>query len=151
MRNYRSSGIALMAFAVVIGVTTPSRADTGAVRVTVAKAGLVLGAGAGRGTLTFRHRTYRFTVQGLSLGATAGVSVTRLHGHADHINELGDFSGYYTVIGGGAALAGGISRARLSNDKGVVITLSGLKAGVEFAANVGSVVILLDQSHSTPD
>jgi hypothetical protein len=36
--------------------------------VTVAKAGFVVGAGGGRGVLTFRHRNDPFTVQGLSLG-----------------------------------------------------------------------------------
>ena len=151
MRKYRSRGMALMALAVAIGVTTPSHAITGAVRVTIAKAGLVVGAGAGRGTLTFRHRAYPFTVQGLSLGVTAGASVSKLHGRADYINELSDFAGSYTVVGGGVALVGGVSGVHLKNDKGVIITLVGLKAGVELAANISSVVILLDQSRSTPN
>ena len=140
-----------MALAVAIGVTTPSHAITGAVRVTIAKAGLVVGAGAGQGTLTFRHRAYPFTVQGLSLGVTAGASVSKLHGRADYINELSDFAGSYTVVGGGAALVGGVSGVHLKNDKGVIITLVGLKTGVELAANITSVVIVLDQSRSTPN
>jgi hypothetical protein len=151
MRKYRSRGMALMALAVAIGVTTPSHAITGAVRVTIAKAGLVVGAGAGQGTLTFRHRAYPFTVQGLSLGVTAGASVSKLHGRADYINELSDFAGSYTVVGGGAALVGGVSGVHLKNDKGVIITLVGLKTGVELAANISSVVIVLDQSRSTPN
>ena len=151
MRKYRSRGMALMALAVAIGVTTPSHAITGAVRVTIAKAGLVVGAGAGQGTLTFRHRAYPFTVQGLSLGVTAGASVSKLHGRADYINELSDFAGSYTVVGGGAALVGGVSGVHLKNDKGVIIPLVGLKTGVELAANISSVVIVLDQSRSTPN
>jgi len=111
----------------------------------------VVGAGAGRGTLTFRHRNYPFTMQGLSLGVTAGASVNRLVGRADYINELGDFAGYYTVVGGGAAVVGGVNGVQLRNDKGVTITLQGAKAGLEFAANISSVVITLDQSRSTPD
>ena len=151
MRKYRSRGMALMALAVAIGVTPPSHAITGAVRVTIAKAGLVVGAGAGQGTLTFRHRACPFTVQGLSLGFTAGASVSKLHGRADYINELIDFAGYYTVVGGGAALVGGVGGVQLKNDKGVIITLVGLKTGVELAANISSVVIVLDQSRSTPN
>jgi hypothetical protein len=123
----------------------------GIVRVTVVKGGLVVGAGAGRGTLTFRHRNYPFTMQGLSLGVTAGASVNGLVGRADYINELGDFAGYYTVVGGGAAVVGGVNGVQLRNDKGVTITLQGAKAGLEFAANISSVVITLDQSRSTPD
>ena len=111
----------------------------------------MVGAGAGRGTLTFGHRNYPFTMQGLSLGVTAGASVNRLVGRADYINELGDFAGYYTVVGGGAAVVGGVNGVQLRNDKGVTITLQGAKAGLEFAANISSVVITLNQSRSTLD
>ena len=134
-----------------LGLATPSHAISGSVRVTVAKAGLLVGAGAGRGTLTFRHRNYPFTVQGLSLGITAGASLNKLVGRADYMNELSDFSGSYTVVGGGGALLGGVSGVQLKNDKGVIITLQGPKAGLELAANIGTVVITLDPSRSTPD
>ena len=46
----------MTALAVAVSVAAPSHAITGTVRVTVAKAGFVVGAGGGRGTLTFRHR-----------------------------------------------------------------------------------------------
>jgi hypothetical protein len=143
--------IGLMVLAASIGAATPSLAITGAVRVTVAKAGFIVGGGGGRGVLTFRHRNYPFTVQGLSLGVTAGASVNRLVGRAEYINELRDFTGTYSVVGAGAALFGGIGGVQLKNDKGVIITLQGPKAGVEVSANVTKVVITLDPSRSTPD
>jgi hypothetical protein len=136
---------------VSIGLATPSQAITGAVRVTVAKAGFVVGAGGGRGVLTFRHRNYPFTVQGLSLGITAGASVNKLVGRAEYINELGDFNGTYSVVGAGAALIGGVGGVQLRNDKGVTITLQGPRAGLEVSANITKVVITLDQSRSTPN
>jgi len=151
MSRFRSCWIALTALAAAIGGATPSHAITGIVRVTVAKAGLVVGVGGGKGVLTFRHRNYPFTVRGLSLGLTAGASVNKLVGRASHINELSDFSGTYTVVGGGAALVGGINGVQLKNDKGVIIALRGPKAGFELAANISTVVITLDPSHSTPD
>ena len=82
---------------------------------------------------------------------TAGASINRLAGRADYINELGDFSGTYSMVGAGAALAGGVGGVQLKNDKGVIITLQGAKAGVEVSANISTVVITLDQSRSTPD
>jgi hypothetical protein len=151
MRKYRSSWTAMTALAVVVGVAAPSHAITGTVRVTVAKAGFVVGAGGGRGTLTFRHRNYPFTVQGLSLGFTAGASINKLVGRAEYINELGDFAGTYSVVGAGGALIGGVGGVRLKNDKGVVITLQGPKGGLEVSANVTKVVITLDQRRSTPN
>ena len=140
-----------MVLATSIGLATQAQAISGAVRVTVVKAALGVGAGAGRGTLTFRHRSYPFTMRGLSLGVTAGASLNKLVGRADYINELGDFSGSYTVVGGGGALIGGVSGVQLKNDKGVIITLQGPKAGLELAANISTVVIALDPSRSTPD
>ena len=140
-----------MALAALIGLATPSEAVTGTVRVTVTKAGFVLGAGGGRGTLSFRHRLYPFTVQGLSIGLTAGASINKLVGRADFINELSDFSGAYSVVGAGAALAGGVGGVQLKNDKGVIITLQGAKGGLEVSANITRVVIKLDESRSTPD
>ena len=143
--------IALLALAVLIGGVTNSHAITGTVRVTVAKAGLLVGAGSGRGTLTFRHRRYPFTMHGLSVGITAGASISKLVGRAEHIGEIGDFSGSYTVVGGGGALIGGIGGVQLKNDKGVIITLEGPKAGLELSANLSTVVITLDETRSTPD
>jgi hypothetical protein len=151
MRKHRSSWTALTALIAAIDIASPSHAITGTVRVTVAKAGFIVGAGGGRGTLAFRHRLYPFTVQGLSLGLTAGASINKLVGRADHINELGDFAGTYSAVGAGGALAGGAGGIQLRNDKGVVITLQGAKGGLEVSANVTKVVITLDQANSTPD
>jgi hypothetical protein len=151
MRKSVFCWIAVVAFLASTGLASPSHAISGSVRVSIAKAGLVVGAGAGRGTLSFRHRNYRFTVRGLSFGVTAGASINKLVGRADYMNELGDFSGSYTVVGGGGALLGGVSGVQLKNDKGVIITLQGPKAGLELAANISTVVITLDSSHSTPD
>jgi hypothetical protein len=151
MRKHRSCWAAVMVLAASIGLASPSQAITGTVRVTMAKAGLVVGAGGGKGTLTFRHRNYPFTVQGLSLGLTAGASLTKYVGRADYINELSDFSGSYSVVGGGAAVVGGVGVVQLKNDKGVMITLQGPKGGLEVSANITRVVIKLDESHSTPD
>ena len=143
--------IALVAFATTIGVATPLNAITGTVRVTVAKAGFIVGAGGGQGVLTFRHRNYPFTVQGLSVGLTAGATINKFVGRAQYINELSDFNGTYSVVGAGGALAGGFGGVQLRNAKGVTISLQGVRAGLEASANISRVVITLDQAHSTPD
>ena len=151
MGKYGIGWMGLTVLVASMGAATPSLAITGAVRVTVAKAGFIIGGGGGRGVLTFRHRNYPFTVQGLSLGLTAGASVNRLVGRAEYMNELRDFTGTYSVVGAGAALFGGVGGVQLKNDKGVIITLQGPKGGIEVSANVTKVVIALDPSRSTPD
>lgn len=151
MWNGRMTWTALTVLALSVGFAPPSRAITGAVRVTMVKAGFAVGAGGGRGVLTFRHRNYEFTVQGLSVGITAGASINKLVGRADHIDKLSDFAGTYSVVGAGVALIGGVGGVQLRNDKGVTITLQGPRAGLELAANVSKVVITLDESRSTPN
>jgi hypothetical protein len=150
MSKHRTIWIALVALLASMVTAAPSHAVSGAVRVTMIKAGLGVGAGAGRGVLTFRNRNYRFTVQGLSFGLAAGASVLKLAGRADYLNELSDFSGPYTVVGAGGALVGGVGGVQLKNDKGVLITLQGPRVGLELAANVSTVVIILYPSRSTP-
>src|SRR5689334_17121026 len=151
MGRRRIGLISLTVLAALIGAPSPSMAITGTVRVTVAKGGFIVGAGGGKGILTFRHRNYPFTVQGLSVGLTAGASINKLVGRAEYINELSDFAGTYNVVGAGGALIGGVGGVQLRNGKGVTITLQGPKGGLELSANVTKVVISLDQSRSTPD
>ncbi|WP_240543154.1 hypothetical protein [Bradyrhizobium canariense] len=107
------------------------------------KAGLLVGGGAGKGVLTYRGRHYPFRVSGLSLGVTVGASFGRLEGWASGIREISDFAGTYSSVGGGAALAGGINGVQLRNDKGVTMVLQGPKAGLEFAANLSTIMISL--------
>jgi hypothetical protein len=151
MRHRSTHAIVAAVLALSIGAAAPSYAITGTVRVTVAKAGFIVGAGGGNGVLSFRHRSYPFTVQGLSLGLTAGASINRLVGRADYMHELGDFAGTYTAVGAGGALVGGAGGVQLRNARGVVLRLQGAKGGLEMSANITKVVITLDQSRSTPD
>jgi hypothetical protein len=143
MRKYRAGLLCLTLIACVVW-TAPSHAQaTGYLRVSFAKAGVVVGAGGGRGILTYRGRDYPFRVSGLSLGITVGASAMRLTGRATNIRELSDFEGIYEAVGGGAALIGGIGGIQLTNAKGVTITLQGAKAGMEFAANLSGIRISL--------
>jgi hypothetical protein len=127
-----------------IGMTPPSHAQAmGEVRVIFAKAALIAGAGGGRGVLTYRGHDYPFRVYGLSVGVTAGASAMRLTGRVTGLREVKDFAGTYDAVGGGGAWIGGVGGVQLSNRQGVVITLQGLAAGMEFAANRSGIRISL--------
>ena len=115
----------------------------GHVRLKFVKAALMVGAGAGSGVLTYRGRDYPFRVSGLSLGVTAGASVSRLEGWASGIRQVSDFAGTYSSVGGGGAFVGGVGGVHLANENGVRIALQGLKAGMEFAANLSGINISL--------
>jgi hypothetical protein len=136
--------LAMVAFFAVLLPATSSLAQApGYVRVKFVKAGLMVGAGGGRGVLRYRGRDYPFRVSGLSLGVTAGASVSQLEGRASGIRQVSDFAGTYSSVGAGGAFVGGIGGVRLGNEKGVVISLRGPRAGMEFAANNGKISISL--------
>ena len=115
----------------------------GYVRVKFVKAGVMVGAGGGSGVLTYRGRDYPFRVSGLSLGLTAGASVSRLEGWASGIRQMSDFAGTYSAVGAGGSLVGGVGGVHLRNERGVTIALQGPKAGMEFAANISGIKISL--------
>jgi len=122
---------------------TPSQADTGTLRVVFGKAGLVAAVGSGEGVLTFHGKRYGFLVAGASIGATLAASTSVLHGTALNISTPSDLAATYTGVGGGAAVAAGVSGVRLRNEKGVVLDLRGAKLGVEVSANLALITITM--------
>ena len=130
-------------FAAVLPATSSLAQAAGHLRVKFVKAGLMVGAGGGSGVLTYRGRGYPFRVSGLSLGVTAGSSVSWLEGWASGIRQVSDFAGFYSAVGAGGAFVGGVGGVHLVNQKGVRIDLQGPKAGMEFAANLSEVRISL--------
>jgi hypothetical protein len=126
------------------GAASPSRAETGTVRVIFTKGGFIVGVGSGNGVLTFKGRHYPFRVGGMSVGFTIGASTTNLHGQALNMRSPTDIQGSYSVIGAGGALAAGAGGVQLQNNQtGVVLQLAGGKVGVELSAAVGGVTITL--------
>jgi hypothetical protein len=126
------------------GVASPSRADTGAVRVIFTKGGFIVGVGSGRGVLVFKGHRYPFRVGGMSVGFTIGASTTQLQGHALNMRSPADIQGSYAVLGAGGALAAGAGGVQLQNEKGVILQLAGGKVGVELSAAVGGVTVTLE-------
>jgi hypothetical protein len=144
MRNDQTRLLgAALALLLACGVASPSSAETGEVRVSFMKGGLVVGVGSGHGVLYFRGHRYPFQVSGMSVGFTIGASTSQLVGRARNLRTPSDFAGNYGVIGAGAALAGGAGGVVLQNDKGVILELAGGKVGVELSAAVGGVTVAL--------
>lgn len=133
---------ALLVFALALPSSSFAQA-IGHVQVKFVKAALVVGGGGGRGVLNYRGRHYRFVVSGFSLGVSGGASVSWLEGTASGIKEVNDFAGSYSAVGAGGAWAAGVGGISLRNEHGVVLNLKGLKAGLEFAANVSGLTISL--------
>jgi hypothetical protein len=127
----------------VLGLPSPSQAETGSVRIEITKAGFIVGVGGGRGTLIFQGHHYPLSIGGVSIGATIGASKTELVGRAYHMRNPSDIAGTYTAVGAGVAVAGGAGAVRLQNSKGVILELQGRKVGVEFSVSLSGLEISL--------
>ncbi len=144
MRSYQSRLFgALLVALFACGIASPSKAETGQVRVVFTKGGFIVGVGGGHGVLHFRGHNYPFQVSGMSVGFTVGASTTNLVGRALNLRSPADIQGTYSAIGAGGALAAGAGGVTLQNEKGVVLELAGGKVGVELSAAVGGVTIAL--------
>jgi hypothetical protein len=125
-------------------LASPSRADTGTVRVVFTKGGFIVGVGGGNGVLYFHGHRYPFQVSGMSVGFTIGASTTQFTGHALHLRTPSDIQGSYSVIGAGGAVVAGAGGVQLQNNRtGAVLQLAGGKVGAELSAAVGGVTITL--------
>jgi hypothetical protein len=146
MKRYRIRFFGgLLTALLAVGVASPSKADTGTVRVVFTKGGLIVGAGSGRGVLVFKGHRYPFRVGGMSIGFTIGVSTTNLQGQALNMRSPTDLNGSYAVLGAGAAVAAGAGGVTLQNSQtGVILQLAGGKVGAEVSAAVGGVTVTLE-------
>jgi hypothetical protein len=143
MRKFRTN-VALVALLLgLVGVVTPSRAETGQIAVVFTKGGFIVGVGGGQGVLVFRGKRYPFTVSGMSVGFTIGASTTKLVGRALNLQGPSSIEGAYSAIGAGGAVAAGAGGVQLQNANGVILQLSGPKVGAEVSAAVGGVTIRL--------
>ena len=113
----------------VIGLHS-AYADSGRITLKVYKAGFILGASGGEGSLSFNGRTYRLGVGGISYGLVFGGSKTVLQGKVSHIQSASDVEGVYGAVGAGLAVGRGTRAIILTNPKGAVLELSGRQIGL---------------------
>jgi len=142
-----SSGFraALIALTALTGVSLAStaRADEGTIRISVVKAGWVIGGSGGSGVLNFHGRTYPLQIGGISYGIVFGASQTDLRGRVRNIRRPSDVAGVYGAAGAGLAVGRGASAIVLTNQKGAILELSGREVGLLANADLSGLAITL--------
>ena len=135
----------VVAFAamLVVSFSGAARADTGTLRLSFIKAGWVIGGAVGSGTLTLRGRTYPVSIGGLSYGLTFGGSQTFLEGRVRNIFQPTDIEGVYGAAGAGATVIRGPQAIILTNQKGVVLELSGRQTGLMLNLDLSGMALSL--------
>lgn len=144
MSRLRVFIIALAAI-VAAGFSSAARADSGTVRISFVKAGIVIGGAVGSGTMTFQGRTYRLTVGGLTYGFTFGGSQTYLRGRVSNISHPSDIEGVYGAAGAGATVIRGPQAIILTNQKGAILELSGTQTGLMVNLDLSGMALTLSR------
>ena len=140
-----SSGFraALIALTALTGVSLASaaRADEGTIRISVVKAGWVIGGSGGSGVLNFHGRSYPLSIGGISYGIVFGASQTDLRGRVRNIRRPSDVAGVYGAAGAGLAVGRGASAIVLTNQNGAILELSGRQTGLIANADLSGLAI----------
>jgi len=126
----------------LLGASTQSQARTGTIRLHIVKAGFIIGAGGGSGTLTYHGKTYRLSVGGVGIGSL-GVASVDLVGTASNLRSPGDIVGTYGAVGAGATFVGGGQVATLQNEKGVVLSVRGAQKGFQISLGLAGMTITM--------
>ena len=134
--------LAVATVAFVTAAATPSQADTCNIRLHIVKAGFIVGAGGGNGTLSCHGKAYRLSVGGIGLGSL-GVAAADLSGTASNVRGPASVAGTYGAAGAGVTFVGGGQVATLQNGNGVVLQLSGGQVGFQISLGLAGMTISL--------
>jgi hypothetical protein len=133
----------IAAFALItLAATTPSQAQNCSIRLHIIKAGFIVGAGGGNGTLVCHGRSYRLSVGGIGVGSL-GVAAADLAGTASNVRNPALVAGTYGAAGAGVTFIGGGQVATLQNQNGVVLHLSGGQVGFQVSLGLAGMTLAM--------
>ena len=143
-----ASLVALLFSSCATKMSTDKNAPTGPLSATLtleeSQAAYWISAKGGTGTLTFRGQDYEFKIVGLGAGGT-GLQTIKATGEVYNLESLGDFEGTYTGLRFGLTLIRGKMHAKLKNEKGVVLYLTGKATGLASSSGADRFVIQLEE------
>jgi hypothetical protein len=98
----------------------------------------------GHGSLHYQGKTYKFKVDGLSVGEV-GVTKAKATGNVYGLKSLDDFDGVYGAAGAGIAVQEGKGATALINDKKVQIVLTSVTKGASLKIAAEGLKIKLEK------
>ncbi len=143
---YRLTSFVALALVAALSFTAPAAAQTpsGTIEFGVFKAGFIVGAGGGSGTLFYQGQSYPLNIGGISLGLTIGVSKAQLHGEVYNLTNPADIQGTYNAVSASYAFVGGGKTASIKNSRGVVLKVRGKQVGLDLNLSLGGLSINLE-------
>ncbi len=131
-RWFQSSRVAALVLILVTVAAAAFAADAkkadGTVTLSEGSVAVGIGWSWGHGTLHYKGKTYRFKVDGLSVGEV-GVTKAKATGSVYDLKSLEDFDGVYAAGGAGITVQEGKGATAVINDKKVQILLTSVTKG----------------------
>ena len=122
----------VMTFVLTAGVAlSQDKKPDATVRLHQGSVAVGIGYSWGGGTLSYKGKTYKVKIKGLSIGE-AGIKKAEATGKVYNLPKIEDFNGNYTAAGAEATIAGGGGGTALRNQNGVVIYLASTTRGLNF-------------------
>jgi hypothetical protein len=94
----------------------------------------------GDGNLTFKGKTYPFSIDGLSL-VDWGISKAQANGDVYNLTDPAKLAGTYVAAEAGLTLAGGMGGMVLRNQDGVILHLRSVSQGARLQLGTSGLVI----------
>ena len=144
MKNVKKIVTMLLALGVMTGFTHAASKEgkpDGVLRLSGGSFAAGIGFSWGGGTLTYKGRDYKVSVNGLSLGRV-GITGASAYGEVYNLKELRDFNGHYHAGGAGrrgVTLASGQMGTAMTNQAGVRVLLASTQRGVDVNLSGGGV------------
>jgi len=134
-------------FVVTAGVASAqtTKAPSGTVTIDETQFGFIIGGSIGGGVLTFKGKTYKFKIGGLSVGANFGAAKVSAAGQVYDLPDISKFAGTYAKLDGNATIGGGVGGTVLRNEHGVIMKLNSTQEGLQFNLSANGVQVTLEK------
>ena len=143
MKLIKFSAVIMALMSIMLAAATPSQAQTTcSIRLHIVKAGFIVGAGGGSGTLVCHGKAHRLSVGGIGIGSL-GVAAADLAGTASNVHNPASVAGTYGAAGAGATFVWGGQAATLQNQNGVVLHLAGGQIGFQVSLGLAGMTLAL--------
>ena len=126
--RFRGLVLVLLRAAAAAALAADAKKPDGTVTLSEGSVAAGIGWSWGHGTLHFQGKTYKFKVEGLSVGEV-GVTKAKATGNVYGLKNLDDFDGVYGAAGAEIAVQEGKGATALINDKKVQVVLTSVTKG----------------------
>ena len=121
--------LAIVFCVVMVGTAAAQDTPSGTVSITSKSIAIGIGVSWGHGTLKYKGKEYKFSLEGLSV-VDVGISTLSASGEVYHLNNISDFAGQFTAFEAAATLAGGGAYSTMKNQNGVVMKIKSTTKGL---------------------